>query len=101
MAIVPGEIPEPREEPPLLAEEPLPPGVGDIAQQIEDLDKKIREGGPEEIEQADEAADAAEGDADDAQERVADTDAGSDSDSDEDPTSDEGADAEDPEAQQG
>jgi hypothetical protein len=101
MAIVPGEEPPVfGEETPLLADEPLPPGTGrDIAEQVEQLDEQIRSGGSDEVEQADEAADAVEGDVEDAREGEADQDLGSDADADADPTSDEGADPEDPEAQ--
>ena len=66
MAIVPGQAGNPGEGKPMLADEPLPPGHGDIAQQVEDLDKRIREAGPDEVQAADEAADQDEGDASDA-----------------------------------
>ncbi|WP_122262656.1 hypothetical protein [Ornithinimicrobium cerasi] len=99
MSITPGEEPGPRTEEPLLAEEPLPPGGDNLARTVEEIDKKIRSRGPDEVEDADEAADAAEGDAEDADERSGDDGAGSDADAQQDPTSDEGADPEDPEAQ--
>ena len=100
MAIVPGEEPRVSDETPLLADEPPPPGTGDdIAEQVEQLDDQIRSGGSDEVEQADEAADAVEGDADEAADAAPDEDLGSDADSEADPTSDEGADPEDPEAQ--
>ncbi|WP_131105855.1 hypothetical protein [Ornithinimicrobium sufpigmenti] len=99
MGITPGEEPGPVEEQPLLAEEPLPPG-SELAEKVEELDERIRQAGPEEVREADEEADAVEGDADD-DTRTRDADAGSDADSDADPTSDEGADPEDPEAQHG
>lgn len=101
MGITPGVEPGPVEDQPLLAEEPLPPGRSELAEKVEAIDERIRKAGPDEVQEADEAADAVEGDADDAHSRGADSDAGSDADSDEDPTSDEGVDAEDPEAQQG
>lgn len=99
MAINPGEIPGPRTEDPLLAEEPLPPGGENLAETVEEIDESIRSAGPDDVEQADRRADAAEGDADDAPERTADSSHGSESDASEDPTSDQGADPEDPEAQ--
>lgn len=101
MGITPGVEPGPVEEEPLLAEEPLPPGRNNLAKEVEALDERIRKSGPDEVQQADEEADAVEGDPDDATSRDADSDTGSDADADEDPTSDEGVDAEDPEAQRG
>ena len=101
MSITPGAEPDPAEESPLLADEPLPPGTADLAQAVEEIDEHIRSEGPEEVEEADKQADAVEGDAEDAQDPKADRAPGSDADADADPTSDEGADAEDPEAQQG
>ena len=101
MGITPGVEPGPVEEEPLLAEEPLPPGAAHLAEEVEAIDGRIRAEGPDEVQEADEEADAVEGDADDAQTRDADSDQGSDADSDADPTSDEGVDAEDPEAQHG
>lgn len=62
MGIVPGEEPAPRTKEPLLNEEPVPPGVEDYYDEVEELEKRVRERGPEEVEQADEQADAAEGD---------------------------------------
>ena len=100
MGIVPGEEPRPVEKKPLLADGPLPPGDSDdIAEDVEDIDRSIRAAGSDEIAQADEQADAAEGDAKDAKARQGGTSAGSDAD--EDPTSDKGVDPEDPEAQEG
>ena len=101
MGITPGVEPGPVEQEPLLAEEPLPPGRAELADQVEAIDDRIRAAGPDEVQEADEEADAVEGDADDAHSRDADSDTGSDADADQDPTSDEGVDAEDPEAQQG
>ena len=101
MSITPGQEPGPRTEEPLLAEEPLPPGGDNLAQTVEAIDRKLRRRGPDKVEQADEEADAAEGDASDAEDRAGDEGPGAGSDAQEDPTSDEGADAEDPEAQDG
>ena len=94
MGIVPGTEPAPKEEP-LLADEPLPPGVVDHTGDIDSLEKRIRERGPEEVEQADEQADAVE------DQGTGEGRPGSGADSGQDPTSDEGADAEDPQAQHG
>lgn len=94
MSIVPGENPAPRQEP-LLNEDPPPPGVEDYSDDVDALEKRIRERGPDEVQQADEQADAVEGGDD------PDGGAGSRSDAEQDPTSDEGADPEDPEAQRG
>lgn len=58
MSITPGETSEPRDEPPLLNEEPPPPGEEDLTSVIEAIDDRIREAGPEEVEQADEEMDA-------------------------------------------
>ena len=112
MGITPGVEPGPVEEEPLLAEEPLPPG-SELAEKVEELDERIRQAGPDEVREADQEADAVEGDAGDSLSGEADadkgsdegsgkgSDLGSDADADEDPTSDAGADPEDPEAQQG
>ena len=96
MGITPGVEPAPAEE------EPLPPG-SELAEKVEALDERIRQAGPDEVQEADDKADAVEGDADDALSPGSDTSSGtgSDADADEDPTSDPGADPEDPEAQQG
>lgn len=91
MGIVPGQDPGYTEEP-LLADEPLPPGVEDISGDVDALEKRIRERGPEEVEQADERADAVEGGS---------SGGAGGADAAQDPTSDEGADAEDPQAQHG
>ena len=41
----------------ILATEPLPPGGEDIRRVVDSIDQRIREVGPEDVEQADEAAD--------------------------------------------
>lgn len=92
MGIVPGEDPGPRGEP-LLADEPRPPGVEDYSEDVDALERRLRERGPAEVEDADRQADAVEGGDG--------TGSGARADSDRDPTSDEGADPEDPEAQHG
>ena len=60
MSITPGEVPGPREEP-LLADEPIPPGVEDWSDDVDAMEERIRKGGPDEVQEADEAADAVEG----------------------------------------
>ena len=48
---------------PLLADPPLPPG-SDLAEVVDAIDEAVRSQGPEEIQQADDAADAAGADSD-------------------------------------
>ncbi len=93
MSIVPGQDAEPREDP-LPADPPLPPGVEDYSDDVDAIEKRIRARGPAEVRQADEQADAVEAAA--GQEGR-----GTRADAANDPTSDEGADPEDPEAQHG
>ncbi|GAA1166665.1 hypothetical protein GCM10009584_04560 [Ornithinimicrobium humiphilum] len=101
MSIVPGQDPVPQSEP-LLADEPLPPGVEDWSDDVDALEQRIRQRGPSEVERADEQADAVEGEGGaQPQESVGEGGDGSGADASSDPTSDEGADAEDPEAQSG
>jgi hypothetical protein len=106
MGIVPGQDPGPQPEP-LLADEPPPPGVEDFSEDVDAMERRIRERGPEDVEQADRQADAVEGDAGSAansERSAADEEGvgpGSRSDAGQDPTSDQGADPEDPEAQRG
>lgn len=45
---------------PLLAEGPLPPG-SEVEELVDSLDDRIRERGPDEVEEADEQADDAQG----------------------------------------
>ena len=97
MGIVPGQDPGPQPEP-LLADEPPPPGVEDFSEDVDAMERRIRERGPEEVEKADEQADAVEGESGD---REAGDGPGASADAAHDPTSDEGADPEDPEAQRG
>ncbi|ANS79890.1 hypothetical protein SGUI_2494 [Serinicoccus hydrothermalis] len=52
MSITPGEEPRARDEEPMLAEEPLPPGNGDIEAKVEDLDQKLRASGSDEAAEA-------------------------------------------------
>ncbi|MFK5635239.1 MULTISPECIES: hypothetical protein [unclassified Ornithinimicrobium] len=83
MSITPGEVPGAREEP-ILADEPAPPGVEDWSDDVDAMEERIRKGGPDEVEEADEAADAVEGHGeheDGSQDRAA-------ADSDQDPTDD-------------
>lgn len=54
MSITPGQEPQPRTDEPMLAEEPLPPGNGDIEEQVEDLDQKLRASGSDEAAEAQE-----------------------------------------------
>lgn len=58
MGIVPGDEPLPRSEP-IPAEEPIPPGVEDLADDVDAIEQRIRAAGPDEVEEADERADAA------------------------------------------
>ncbi|MFK5582758.1 hypothetical protein [Serinicoccus sp. LYQ131] len=55
MSIVPGEEPRSRDEEPLMAEEPLPPGNGDIEAKVEELDQRLRESGSDEVAEAQES----------------------------------------------
>lgn len=100
MSIVPGQDEGPRKEP-LLADEPLPPGVEDWSDDVDAIEKRIRERGPDEVQKADEQADAVEGDGGHDEGDGGSDEPGSASDAANDPTSDEGADPEDPEAQRG
>ncbi|OLT18931.1 hypothetical protein BJF86_02950 [Serinicoccus sp. CNJ-927] len=52
MSITPGEEPRGRTDEPMLAEEPLPPGNGDIEAKVEELDKKLRASGSDEAAEA-------------------------------------------------
>ena len=61
MGIVPGTEPGPYETEPLLAEEPLPPGKEERVEAVDDIERSVREGGSAEAKEADEAADAVEG----------------------------------------
>ncbi len=45
---------------PLLAESPAPPG-SDVEEIVDAIDERIREAGPEDVEEADKAADAVDG----------------------------------------
>ncbi|AXH96295.1 hypothetical protein [Ornithinimicrobium avium] len=62
MGIVPGQDPIPRSGPPLLNEEPVPPGVDDLTEDIDAIEERARRSGPAEVERADRQADAVEGD---------------------------------------
>lgn len=93
MSIVPGQDEGPRAEP-IPADEPLPPGVEDWSDDVDAIEKRIRQRGPDEVQAADERADAVE-------DNAGKDEPGASSDADQDPTSDEGADPEDPEAQRG
>ncbi len=99
MGIVPGEEPAERTGPPILNEDPVPPGVEDLRDDVDEIEQRVRRSGPEEVERADRAADAVEGEEDrgegddgeddDAAEEVGSDDAGSASDAANDPTSDD------------
>ena len=52
MSITPGQEPRPRDDEPMLAEEPLPPGNGDIEAKVEELDQKLRAAGTDEAAEA-------------------------------------------------
>jgi hypothetical protein len=84
MAITPGEPEQAPGDRPLLAQEPLPPGAAERAAQVEELDRAMRESGPDEIEEADTKADAVEDGSDDGEPGGT-----SDADSDADPTTDD------------
>lgn len=53
----PHDSPEGAPDTGILATGPTPPGGDDIRQVVDDIDRRIREVGPEDVEQADEAAD--------------------------------------------
>lgn len=64
MGIVPGVEPDHGvSQPPLLNEDPVPPGVEDLSEDVDEIESRVRGAGPAEVERADEQADAVEGDA--------------------------------------
>lgn len=62
MGIVPGEDPREASGPPLLNEEPVPPGVEDLTDDVDEIERRVRQHGPADVERADRQADAVEGD---------------------------------------
>ncbi|WP_151526401.1 hypothetical protein [Serinicoccus kebangsaanensis] len=55
MSIIPGSEPRPPGSDPMLADEPLPPGEHDIEDTVDGLDQLVREGGSDEIADAQES----------------------------------------------